>query len=227
MRLHRGLAALTVVAVLGLSACASGTDDSGSAPSAAVDSQKTTTLTAGDFSDTVSGSMEAVTSLHMEGVTSSPAGDAAMSGDISYVDGTVAMRVTTEGVEVIVMDGVTYLGMGGQFQVMTDDAFSVDALLESADLSAAVQEMADSISGFEVVGSEEIDGTTATHYQFDMTTDGVAEPVTVHYWLDEENRPIQTRTTVGDVTVVSTFSRFGEPVTITAPPADQIVDSLF
>ena len=91
-----------------------------------------------------------------------------------------------------------------------------------------------------VVGQEQVDGAAATHYALtvDVTklpndTPGRADLLTaglvqlpVDLWVDEQGRPVKVSeelTVQGQqITTVVTLSDFDEPVTVTAPPADQV-----
>jgi hypothetical protein len=83
----------------------------------------------------------------------------------------------------------------------------------------------------ETLGSEEIRGVSATHYRahLDETKlgiDGDAEkPVVVDVWIDEEGLPRRIRVPAGagDLVVVFDLFDFGVPVSIHAPPANEVV----
>lgn len=92
----------------------------------------------------------------------------------------------------------------------------------------------------EVVGEEDVDGVRTTHYA--LTVDVTELPndtpgrsdilgagvmrLPVDLWVDERGRPVkvsQELTVQGQqVTAVVTLGNFDEPVSITAPPADQV-----
>ena len=91
-----------------------------------------------------------------------------------------------------------------------------------------------------LVGSEPVDGVPATHYALsvDVTklpndTPGRSDLLSaglvtlpVDLWVDAKGRPVKVseELTVQDqkVTTLVTLSKFDEPVSITAPPADQV-----
>jgi len=116
------------------------------------------------------------------------------------------------------------------------------ASLESATQSSSVDQytLFAEASTVQVVGEEEIDGVPATHYS--LTVDVTALPndspgrrellgagvvqLPVELWVDAEGRPVRMtqEVTAGgqEVSTVVSLSDFDEPVTITAPPADQV-----
>jgi hypothetical protein len=117
-------------------------------------------------------------------------------------------------------------------------AASLESITQSSDLDqyAAFAEAAT----VEVVGAGEVDGVAKTHYVLtvdvlqlpndtpgrqDLLSAGVVR-VPVELWVDADGRPVkasQELTVQGqDVTTVVTLGDFDEPVTITAPPADQV-----
>jgi len=51
---------------------------------------------------------------------------------------------------------------------------------------------------------------------------GTAAPVTVEYWLDDKNRTRKMKHTVAGLPTVTTYEKWGEPVSITVPASDQI-----
>src|SRR6478672_7049776 len=92
-----------------------------------------------------------------------------------------------------------------------------------------------------VVGQETVDGVATTHYTSSPTaaqikkalapalaaqlSDADLKDLKVDMWVDAQNRPhkvVSTMTAKGQkVSTTVLLSRFGEPVTITAPPAAQ------
>lgn len=48
------------------------------------------------------------------------------------------------------------------------------------------------------------------------------KPVRAHYTLDAQSRPTKLTVDAQDATITVTFGGWGQPVTITAPPADQV-----
>lgn len=102
------------------------------------------------------------------------------------------------------------------------------------------------------VGAQTVDGTPATHYAGDidparmaeatgqLTADKVSALKTalqqagittehIDVWLGNDDLPVEFKvtgssTTTGNLSVDMHFSNWGEPVNISAPPADQVAD---
>ncbi len=155
----------------------------------------------------------------------------AVSGSTMNVQAT--MGIMGQQMELISLDGVMYLKSAlfagsGKPWIKVDpngtDAFSkqmAPSLKQSADLRASL---------------EVYKGSTATlvdtssglrHYRLSnvtVTISPTAAPVSqkVDLWLDDQDRPAKMTTTTSGVTMQVTYSDWGAPVTITAPPADQV-----
>lgn len=72
---------------------------------------------------------------------------------------------------------------------------------------------APSASGPATTGGGTMSAATAT---------GTTAPVTVEYWLDEANRTRKMKHSVEGMPTVTTYDKWGEPVTITVPSPDQV-----
>ena len=117
-------------------------------------------------------------------------------------------------------------------------AASVESVNRSSDLDQyrAFAEVAT----VTVVGEEQVDGVSTTHYA--LTVDVTRLPndtpgrqdflsvgilrLPVELWVDSEGRPVKVSERLAvqgqEITSVVTLGTFDEPVTITAPPADQV-----
>ena len=97
----------------------------------------------------------------------------------------------------------------------------------------------DAVTGGTYVGKETIDGTATDHYKLTVDTKAIASAVpsaaagavgsipaseTIDVWFDGDGRYKQMSTEVGGETVTESFSQWGEPVQVTAPPAGQVQD---
>lgn len=107
-----------------------------------------------------------------------------------------------------------------------------------------VQKIYSAISRLNDLGIDEVDGVQARHYTVTVDTDrmihvmgmdkfpGVTtaqlkaqlpDEITSQVWLDADNRPIKTRSAQSGMVSEMTFSRWGEKVTVKAPPAQQVM----
>lgn len=117
------------------------------------------------------------------------------------------------------------------------------ASLESVQNSASLEQFTTFTTAAKrvtLVGNESLDGTPVTHYSIEMDVSklpnntpgqqtlltGGVTTVPIEIYLDSEGRPAKVAsnfTAQGQpVSTVITLSRFNEPVSISAPPADQV-----
>ncbi|MGH3785407.1 MAG: hypothetical protein ACRDRG_02385 [Pseudonocardiaceae bacterium] len=118
--------------------------------------------------------------------------------------------------------------------------------IESVQSSASLNQLAAFTAAAKrltLVGSESLDGVPVTHYLIDMdvaklpsSTPGqqalLAAGITtvpIEMYIDGEGRPVKVATTFTaqgqPVSTVITLSRFNAPVSISAPPADEVSTS--
>lgn len=110
--------------------------------------------------------------------------------------------------------------------------------LSSLDPSAMFDRFSHAISSGTYVGKETVDGTATDHYRFTVDAKAIASAMpsvsaqatavpdteTVDVWFDGDGRYKQMKTVVGSETVSESFSDWGKPVTVKAPPASQVQD---
>jgi hypothetical protein len=83
---------------------------------------------------------------------------------------------------------------------------------------------------FEVVGTETVDGVEATRYRLtDVAGAAATSPglESVDVWIGPDDLPVRSELTVSDpqpATVTVDYREWGEPVTVQAPPPDEILD---
>lgn len=199
MRVTRGIAtlSLTVVAVLGLSACSSdgeakerpAAEAEASAPAEEAAEHSEFDLTKDDFFERVTAATQAAGTLSMEMTQSGSGMTQTASGVVSNVDGAQEMSMTLEvpeagTIEVRMVDGMVYMTMGeltqGKFlQIDPNDpsnpmAGSLDGLEGQFDPTQGLSP--DAISSFEKAGEpEEVGGALAQPYTVVVDSAAVAE----------------------------------------------------
>jgi hypothetical protein len=122
-----------------------------------------------------------------------------------------------------------------------------ELMTQQADVGRQIAKMK-SAGTIKSATSEDLDGRRTTHYSIDVDVNRLAEseqdPVlkaslqeiremgttTIPYqlWLDESNLPVRTIMDVpGDPSgkVTMRYARWGDPVDVAAPPADQVADA--
>lgn len=225
-------AALVLAGLLALGACGSG-DDTGSSQ-AKVD--------AGDVAQRMVAAMQEAGSGSM---TMDTDGDNA-TGDFRYVDGKLQQHTTipTEGgeTEIIAVGDFVYVkGLPGQAKPWVkidpkaqDPVSQMFKGIVEGGISDPTK-MADNLKGTQAtLKSTEGDNTT-----YEFTVDSAkamgseaatpspsastpAQPLTITYVLDKEDRPVSIMTKVTQQTFKVSYSDWGKKVEITAPPADQV-----
>lgn len=180
-----------------------------------------------------------------------------MDGAIDFSTEAIQVKVSsamlggTEGIEVVVVDGQSYIKMPMfQGKWMKTPAQQVGVkFTDPTDGLSSLKNLAD----LKEVGTEEIDGVSTTHYtgtldlkealaqanipsadlaKIKQEMDRVKDGATVDVWVDDEGRVVQIKTSMSldtgtgkPVAFSNTmkFFDFGEPVDIKAPSPDQVI----
>lgn len=213
-------------------------------------------LTAEDFGDRVlaafldAGTVQFTLEQTTAGQTSSGTGEADLGGE--QVRSRVQLETPQGQVEALTVDGLFYLQFpgvpGGKYlEVDPQDESGLGALVGqlggNSDPSSSVKvfEEATEVSD---EGQEEIDGVETTRYRVVLPSDAVAESlgadeqvasllpeeVTYQVWVDADDliRRLSSEIEVAGQTssTVITYTGYGEPVDVEAPPADQVTDQI-
>ncbi|HPZ49600.1 MAG TPA: hypothetical protein PLA44_07070 [Propionibacteriaceae bacterium] len=134
----------------------------------------------------------------------------------------LAMTISGREMEMILVDGQAYMTSPtapGKYIKLPSD--QVASTVNNLDLAQQINQLKSSITTVTFVGSENVGGAPADHYQYKATASGT--PITGDIWFDARDRPVQAKTALAQGATTLTYSNFDAPVTITAPPADQIV----
>ncbi|TGO05498.1 LppX_LprAFG lipoprotein [Serinibacter arcticus] len=152
----------------------------------------------------------------------------------------MALNLGGQSVEMVMVDGAIYMNMGemtGGMWTQMDEA-TAEASGANADPLAQMRMFQDAITGAELVGQEDVNGAQADHWKLTVDSAAIAgdaagaaalpDIIAYDVWLDGEGRFVKSLVAMevaGQSTSTETImSGFGEPVTITAPPADQITE---
>jgi hypothetical protein len=108
-----------------------------------------------------------------------------------------------------------------------------------------VQQIYSAITRLNNLGVDPVNGVPARHYTVTVDTSRMVsvlgldsvpgfsraqlmaqlpDEVTSQVWLDAQNRPVKTQSGIQGVSTEMLFTKWGEPVKITAPPANQVMD---
>ncbi|MCD6638842.1 MAG: hypothetical protein LT071_02880 [Nocardioides sp.] len=159
-----------------------------------------------------------------------------------------------EDMELVLVDKVMYLRTpsmstdGTWMRIdLTDEGSLLGMLGKSLDPQVAIQALKDP-EKLELLGEEEVDGVPTNHYRVtidpqrfrealdlpEQMASHLPEEMVFDYWIDADDLPrkmVQESTAKGpDGAPVTTdleahYRGFGDPVTITVPPADQVTDA--
>lgn len=187
--------------------------------------------------------------VQAQGQQMSMSGDMQMAKKDVAFDMSMSGAALGGGARFILVDRVIYLKMPGLSQtgkyikIDTGDSSNpiakmFDQMLGQLDPSQAFQAF-DAITSLKNLGTQEIDGVETTHYKVEVDTQkalaaqGLAGqvptgklPKTIQYdvWVDGEHLVRKLQMDIQGSAVDMSFSRWGEPVDIKAPPAGQVAD---
>ncbi len=145
-----------------------------------------------------------------------------LSGAMDQSDlSNIKFRYTTElagqKVEFIYVNGTAYmkLAAGGKYQKAS---LPIDP--NSFSSVKMTEEWRSTVTSVTYVGKETVDGVDTDHYVMEarQSSDANAQTAQLHAWVDSQFRVIKSG--VGQLEIV--YSNINEPVTIEAPPADQV-----
>jgi hypothetical protein len=185
--------------------------------------------------------------VHMVMEMSGQGQEITMEGDSRLEAGNPAskltMKMTGMNLEMIVVDQKIYVkGIPGQdttkWAVLDEDNPMAKELASSAkqlDPAQMYDEFDKALTDVKHVGKETVDGEATEKYELTMDTKSIPDmptgeaqlPKTLTYlvWVDQKDRMRKVTFEVMGISAVATLSGYGEPVEISAPPADQTVEA--
>jgi len=232
------------------SSSAAPADDSSAAPSGGSAAH----LTQANFVDAVTKAPYDAGSAHMvmsmRGQLSMKAeGDAVYKKSGPEMTMTMTMAQMGHGtMELRLVDGIVYMTIpsvtppGKFLKIDPKDssnpmAKSFGALSTQMDPMASIEAMRTSLRNVKYVGPESVDGEDADHYKVTIDSaammratkqkavPGMPKTLTYDMWVDSKNLMRRVTFDMAGMTVDMSLSKWGEPVTVTAPPARKVVDS--
>lgn len=164
----------------------------------------------------------------------------------------MSMAVMGMDMDIVLLDGTIYLSMGemtqGKYLSMTAEDMAEDPALagtidsmESMDAASQAEAMADAVTSFEHTGTETVDGVETQVYTatidpskvkdgtagIDASTADQLGEISAVYKVDPRGLPVEAGITMEvegqEMVVESTFSKWGEPVDVTAPAEDDVI----
>lgn len=186
----------------------------------------------------------AQTSMKM--TTAGTAMTAEGSMDYTTTPPSMSMTMTMDALgggpmEIRMVDGVVYMNMGaltqGKFWKLdpkdeNSPLGDLGDLTDSMDPTKALENYEGGFDSVVYVGDEEVDGETLAHYSVtidsaklaESATAGLPKTLTYDLWLDDQDRTRKAQMDMGTSgSMTMEVFGYGDPVTIEAPPADQIV----
>ena len=241
----KSLAALALAAALGLSACgdaggdsAAKTSSGGSSSSSPASGKAGATVDGGELATKMTDAMVKAGS----GTISLDLGtEGKATGSFSMKDGVMAQQMTMpiqgQTMQIVSTGGIIYMkGLPGskkpwvKFDPKADDPLSQMFAGMTGDMGDPRQ-LAKALEGTKAT----VVSSTADSSTYDVTIDPKtllggaaataapsAEPVKARYTLDADDRPTLMEVEVEGQSLKISFGDWGKPVTITAPPADQV-----
>jgi hypothetical protein len=246
----RGMVAGAIAAglMVSLSGCGS---DAGSGAGAG-DGTAAASLTQANFSRTVTTAQQASKSAHFEALVKAAGQSITMSGDVSgFKDiGSAAMDLKIKALgkhfELRLVHKVLYLhgvGMGSGKPWLkadlTDPRNPLSKILETAGPRSMAMYL-QAVKQLRDRGMETVDGVQTHHYTVtidtakalaanpmlkgqDLSKLGMPKTLTSDVWVDSQNRPVKMAVAVGKLATLTVHvSEYGEPVSVHAPPANQV-----
>lgn len=166
---------------------------------------------------------------------------ATMSGVVDYTRDQPAMRMELEApgdgvsTDMVMVDGFAYMKMGGTDQYVKMDTSDLGEQAGRMDPGADLSSFSRGITSLEYVGQEKLGGEDTHHYiaVLDTAALGAGSPagdagkqkVDYHVWLGTDDLVRRFSLDMGEGgEMTMTFSDWGKPVDIKAPPKNQVTE---
>lgn len=148
-----------------------------------------------------------------------------------------------EDIEMRIVDGSVYMNLGASsqnkfFELSLDQLGAqagVGDITEQLDPNAQLETFEEGLTEVELLGEEEIEGESTDHYRLVIDTTkveelaeapGMGETLEIEMWLDDENRAVQTVSSLGGLgEVQANFFDFGADVDVKKPAPSEIVST--
>jgi hypothetical protein len=241
MRMRRVVCAVAALALLfGAAACNATTGSStGGAKS---------TLTAANLAPRLIAAQAKAGSVHVDGTIAgggtagqvSLAGDVRLAGRHTAAHFTMSLAGVGEGIEAIVLNSVMYLKLpmlsSSKPWLRMDLNSGPMAVMRSLNTTSMLNGLKGALA-LKPVGEETVNGVSTTHYT--VTVDAakalkaqgipssslggtVPKQLTYDLWVSKDDLVRKITMSLSSFSVNLNFSNYGKPVTVTAPPANQV-----
>jgi len=186
-----------------------------------------------------------------DGGGSTTEGSIQISDDPSKISGSITMQMPTGAAEVRIVNGTMYMNMGdlsqNKFIDLSQTAFSdqISASVSQLNPEEQLNTFTDAIESFTAEPfTEQIDGVDVTKVtlslntekllasnaalgaQAESMTEGLGETLDYIMYIGADDLPrrITTPSLMGETGLDMDYSAWGEPVSVEAPTADQLID---
>jgi hypothetical protein len=249
------VAAVAPLLMTGLVAC--GGDDSDTAESTSSSSSEASEtaeeepveaageeIDPGEFVSSMMSAMEGASTAHVSLALEGGGQGMSAEGDMDYAKNPPEMKLVMsipqmgDGIEMIMTGGFMYIKMPGLSEgkyiktAMDDPTNPMGDLTGQMDPRSQFENMEAALKSVTLVGEEEVDGETLTHYT--MVLDGSKVPnqqgttmpdeLAYDVWLDGDNRMRQLKIDSAGTVITSTVSDWGKEIAIKAPKDNQIME---
>ncbi|MFC5337946.1 hypothetical protein [Leucobacter denitrificans] len=243
---------ITAAATLGLTECGDGAAEKAPSTEQSTETQKTesTQLTEEDFAERIGAAQIAAGSVHNEVTMTANGQSTMMSGDVQLSDDPSALKMSMSmsapsAMQIVVVDSMLYMNMGEMTQnkfVATDlnspEAGQYASMISQSNPQKQMELFSEALTDFEVSDETvEVDGVETYEYTLTLDTatllsgqgvptEGAELPETMTYVMNvgADDLPRRFVMDLQGTTAESNFTKWGEPVSIEAPSADQIVE---
>jgi hypothetical protein len=246
MRLRRMAAgAIAAGMMVSLSGCGSSTGSSSGDAAALTQANFSQTVTS---AQQAAKSAHFVASIKAAGHSISMSGDASGFADLASAAMDLKVKASGKSIEMRLVHKVLYLHGAGMpapagkswVKVDLNDANNpLSKILDTAGPRSMLTYLR-SVTSLDDKGMQSVDGVQAHHYTVTINTakalaanpafkgqdlSKLGMPKTLHtdVWLDSDNRPVKMTVVIGKLLSLEVHvSKYGEPVTVHAPPAAQV-----
>lgn len=194
------------------------------------------------------GSAHVEATVEFSGQRGTFAGDFAGSDDLSTLKMDMSAEMAGQHVAIRLVDKTIYLKAAGLSSDpakpwvrvdLGDPANPLSSILDSAN-PANFSAYLKAVKSLEDNGDETVDGVQTRHYTVTVITEkmlktnsmfkgrdvsglGLPDQITSDVWVNEDNLPVKLAVSLGDTGSVEVhFSKYGEHVTVDAPPASEV-----
>lgn len=210
-------------------------------------------MTDGDFAQRIGDAMSAAKTAHVTQTMSMQGNEVASTGDLMLDTDPQKLRmhlnmsVGAQKIDMFLVESAFYMNMGAMTQdkyvkISPDDsnplAAQMSSILAQSNTVNQMKNASAAVKDFTVAGAEKVDGADTTHYALTLDTKKllaaqgaqaaqtaqIGDTITYDMYVDSKDLIRRAVMNVGTAKTTIEYSKWGEPVTIEAPAADQLIE---